>query len=70
MIERHQLPLPGWRIEAPDWMRRPQKTPSPRPRPAADITDAERTAMRAETTHRASAIRIDAERRFHGLAER
>lgn len=70
MIVRRQFPHPGWRIEMPRWARRLQRVTTPLPRDADDASVAERTAKRSATMHRASGIRVEAERGFFGLTNR
>ncbi len=70
MIERRHLPIPGWRIETPEWVRRLQDSASYSPQGADDGANAERAAKRVATTHRADGLRVDAERSFFGLSDR
>ncbi len=70
MIERRHLPRSGWIFEWPAVVQRVRHAALAHPRRRAEMSVAERVAMREGTERRASVIRIGAERDYFGLPDR
>jgi hypothetical protein len=70
MIARRRRVHPIGHVAAPSWTHLFRRAETSRPYRRNGMPDAERSAMRGARYHRASTIRVDAERHWSGLPDR